>query len=50
MDEYRASRSELASVWQRHFGRRYPAMALKGVSELASPRPAELMGVAVVDG
>jgi enamine deaminase RidA (YjgF/YER057c/UK114 family) len=51
MDEYRASRSELASVWQRHFGRRYPAMALVGVSELVEPdAKIELMGVAVVDG
>jgi enamine deaminase RidA (YjgF/YER057c/UK114 family) len=51
MDEYRASRSELASVWQRRFGRRYPAMALVGVSELVEPdAKVELMGVAVVDG
>jgi enamine deaminase RidA (YjgF/YER057c/UK114 family) len=51
MDEYRASRAELAEVWQRHFGRRYPAMALVGVSELVEPdAKVELMGVAVVDG
>jgi enamine deaminase RidA (YjgF/YER057c/UK114 family) len=51
MDAYRASRSELASVWQRHFGRRYPAMALVGVSELVdADAKIELMGVAVVDG
>jgi enamine deaminase RidA (YjgF/YER057c/UK114 family) len=51
MDEYRAARGELASVWQRHFGRRYPAMALVGVSELVEPdAKIELMGVAVVDG
>ena len=50
MDEYRASRGELASVW-RHFGRRYPAMALVGVGELVEPdAKVELMGVAVVDG
>ena len=51
MDEYRASRGELASVWQHHFGPRYPAMALVGVSELVEPdAKVELMGVAVVDG
>jgi enamine deaminase RidA (YjgF/YER057c/UK114 family) len=51
MDEYRASRAELAEVWQRHFGRRYPAMALVGVSTLVEPdAKVELMGVAVVDG
>jgi enamine deaminase RidA (YjgF/YER057c/UK114 family) len=51
MDEYRSSRGELAKVWQRHFGRRYPAMALVGVSELVEPdAKVELMGVAVVDG
>jgi enamine deaminase RidA (YjgF/YER057c/UK114 family) len=51
MDEYRASRSELATVWRRRFGRRYPAMALVGVSALVDPdAKVELMGVAVVDG
>jgi enamine deaminase RidA (YjgF/YER057c/UK114 family) len=51
MDEYRASRGELAEVWQRHFGRRYPAMALVGVSTLVEPAAkVELMGVAIVDG
>jgi enamine deaminase RidA (YjgF/YER057c/UK114 family) len=51
MDEYRASRSELGVVWQRHFGRRYPAMALVGVSALLEPdAKVELMGVAVFDG
>jgi enamine deaminase RidA (YjgF/YER057c/UK114 family) len=51
MDEYRASRGELAAVWRRHFGRRYPAMALVGVSALVEPdAKVELMGVAVVDG
>jgi enamine deaminase RidA (YjgF/YER057c/UK114 family) len=51
MDEYRASRAALAQVWQRHFGRRYPAMALVGVSELVEPEAkVELVGVAVVDG
>jgi enamine deaminase RidA (YjgF/YER057c/UK114 family) len=51
MDEYRAARSELAAVWQRHFGRHYPAMALVGVSALVEPdAKVELMGIAVVDG
>lgn len=51
MAEYRASRSELAEIWRRHFGRRYPAMALVGVSELVEPdAKIELIGVAVVDG
>jgi enamine deaminase RidA (YjgF/YER057c/UK114 family) len=51
MDEYRASRAELAAVWRRHFGRRYPAMALVGVSELFEPdSKVELMGVGIVDG
>lgn len=51
MDEYRASRSELGVVWRRHFGGRYPAMALVGVSALVEPdAKVELMGVAVVDG
>jgi enamine deaminase RidA (YjgF/YER057c/UK114 family) len=51
MDEYRASRSELATVWRRHFGRRYPAIALVGVSALFEPdAKVELMGVAVLGG
>jgi enamine deaminase RidA (YjgF/YER057c/UK114 family) len=49
MDEYRASLSELGEVWRRHFGRRYPAMALVGVAELVEPAAKiELMGVAVL--
>jgi enamine deaminase RidA (YjgF/YER057c/UK114 family) len=49
LDEYRASMGELGQVWRRHFGRRYPAMALVGVSGLADPEArVELMGVAVV--
>ena len=47
--EYRASTRELGEVWQRHFGRRYPAMALLGVSALFDPDArVELMGVAVI--
>ena len=49
MDEYRASLQELGEVWRRHFGRRYPAMALIGASALFEPDACvELMGVAVV--
>ena len=49
MDDYRASLSELGAVWRRHFGRRYPAMALVGVAELVEPAAkVELMGVAVL--
>jgi enamine deaminase RidA (YjgF/YER057c/UK114 family) len=49
MDEYRASRQELGEAWRRHFGRRYPAMALIGVAELFDPKARlELSGVAVI--
>jgi enamine deaminase RidA (YjgF/YER057c/UK114 family) len=49
VDEYRASLDELGEVWRRHFGRRYPAMALVGVSALFDQNArVELMGVAVV--
>jgi enamine deaminase RidA (YjgF/YER057c/UK114 family) len=49
LDEYRAAMGELGEVWRRRFGRRYPAMALVGVSALADPDARiELMGVAVV--
>jgi enamine deaminase RidA (YjgF/YER057c/UK114 family) len=48
LDEYRASLSDLGEVWRHHFGRRYPAMALVGVSGLLAPHArVELMGVAV---
>jgi enamine deaminase RidA (YjgF/YER057c/UK114 family) len=51
IEEYRASTAELGEVWRRHFGRRYPAMALIGVSALFEPdAQVELMGVAVLDG
>ena len=47
--EYKASTRELGQVWQGHFGRRYPAMALVGVAELFEPEArVELMGVAVL--
>jgi enamine deaminase RidA (YjgF/YER057c/UK114 family) len=47
--EYRDALPALGRVWRRHFGRRYPAMGLFGVTELFDP-PAkvELMGVAVL--
>jgi enamine deaminase RidA (YjgF/YER057c/UK114 family) len=49
VDEYRAAMKELGGVWRRHFGRRYPAMALVGVSALVDPDARiELMGVAVI--
>jgi enamine deaminase RidA (YjgF/YER057c/UK114 family) len=49
LDEYRASLRDLGEVWRHHFGRRYPAMALVGVSALLDPMArVELMGVAVV--
>jgi enamine deaminase RidA (YjgF/YER057c/UK114 family) len=47
VEEYRASLSELGRVWRRHFGKRYPAMGLFGVSRLFdSAAKVELMGVA----
>ena len=49
VNEYRASMPELGEVWRRRFGRRYPALALVGVSALFEPDArVELMGVAVV--
>jgi enamine deaminase RidA (YjgF/YER057c/UK114 family) len=49
VDEYRASTRELGEVWRRRFGKRYPAMALVGVTALFEPGAmVELMGVAVV--
>ena len=51
IEAYRAAGRELGEVWRRHFGRRYPAMALIGVSALYDPEArVELMGVAVLDG
>lgn len=46
--EYHESVAGLGRVWRRHFGRRYPAMGLFGVSALFDPQAkVELMGVAV---
>ncbi|HWC85140.1 MAG TPA: RidA family protein [Solirubrobacteraceae bacterium] len=47
VEEYRASLSELGRVWRSHFGKRYPAMGLFGVTRLFDPgAKVELMGVA----
>jgi enamine deaminase RidA (YjgF/YER057c/UK114 family) len=47
--EYRASTLELGRIWREHFGRRYPAMGLFGVTELAVPgAKVELMGIAAI--
>jgi enamine deaminase RidA (YjgF/YER057c/UK114 family) len=46
---YRASMADLGGVWRTHFGRRYPAMAVLGVTELFDPGAlVELFGVAVI--
>jgi enamine deaminase RidA (YjgF/YER057c/UK114 family) len=47
--EYKASLRELGAVWRRRFGRRYPAMALLGVTELVDEEArVELVGTAVI--
>jgi enamine deaminase RidA (YjgF/YER057c/UK114 family) len=46
--EYRYRVQELAPVWRKWFGRRYPAIGLFGVTELYdNDAQIELMGVAV---
>ncbi len=46
---YRASMRDLGRVWRAHFGRRYPAMAVLGVTGLFDPAAlVELVGVAVI--
>jgi enamine deaminase RidA (YjgF/YER057c/UK114 family) len=46
---YRASMRALGSVWRARFGRRYPAMAVLGVTGLFDPKAlVELVGVAVI--
>jgi len=48
---YRAALGELAGVWRRHFGRRYPALGLFGVTRLFDDAAlVELMGLAVRPG
>ena len=47
--EYKEALSDLGAIWRKHFGRRYPAMGLFGISELFDPAAkVELMGVAVI--
>jgi len=44
---YRASLRDLAPIWRKHFGNRYPAMGLFGVTRLFDDEAKlELMGVA----
>jgi enamine deaminase RidA (YjgF/YER057c/UK114 family) len=51
VDEYRAALPELAPLWREHFGRRYPAAGLFGVTRLFDVEAKiELMGVAVRPG
>jgi enamine deaminase RidA (YjgF/YER057c/UK114 family) len=46
---YRESQMALGRAWRNHFGRRYPAMGLFGVTELAvREAKVELMGIAVL--
>lgn len=47
--EYRAALRELGKVWTRHFGRRWPAMGLFGVTELFDAEAkVELVPTAVI--
>jgi enamine deaminase RidA (YjgF/YER057c/UK114 family) len=47
--EYKASLHELGDIWRRRFGRRYPAVALLGVSALFDEAAkVELVGTAVI--
>ena len=47
--EYKAALRELGGVYRRHFGRRYPAMALLGVSALFDAEAkVELVATAVI--
>ena len=49
--EYKAALRELGGVYRRHFGRRYPAMALLGVSALFDAEAkVELVATAVIPG
>jgi enamine deaminase RidA (YjgF/YER057c/UK114 family) len=48
VDEYRGALEELAPLWRKHFGRRYPAAGLFGVVRLFDAEAKiELMAVAV---
>ena len=47
--EYKASLRDLGKVWKRRFGRRYPAIALLGVSALFDEAArVELVATAVI--
>jgi enamine deaminase RidA (YjgF/YER057c/UK114 family) len=47
--EYKAALPELGEIWKRRFGRRYPAMALLGVSALFDEAAkVELVATAVI--
>ena len=47
--EYKARLGDLARVYQDHFAKHYPAIALLGVNELFEPAAkVELVGIAVV--
>ena len=47
--EYKASLPALGEVWKRHFGRRYPALALLGISALYDDAArVELVATAVI--
>jgi enamine deaminase RidA (YjgF/YER057c/UK114 family) len=49
MPAYRAALGGLGTVYRRHFGKHYPAMALLGVAELFDPAAlVELQGTAVI--
>ena len=48
VEEYRSALEQLAPLWRRHFGRRYPAVGLFGVTRLFDVEAkVELMAVAV---
>jgi enamine deaminase RidA (YjgF/YER057c/UK114 family) len=47
--EYKAALRELGAIWQRHFGRRYPAIGLFGVTALFDEQArVELVATAVI--
>lgn len=49
--EYKRHLAELGRIWREHFGRRYPASGLFGVTRLFDEEAlVELMAVAVVPG
>jgi enamine deaminase RidA (YjgF/YER057c/UK114 family) len=49
VSDYRSHLRELGQIWQRHFGRHYPASGLFGVTELFDARAlVELMATAVL--